>query len=223
MSNTFQGAQAQRFVDSSRSIGTAAGLARSPSSRGTRGTITGSSSSAAPRGLSSFPLGTSESGASSEPTGVGARTMSTRRGTDRDRRVTMPRESVVLAQILAYLETRGDVFVWRNNTGVAEIGNNRVRFGLKGSSDIIGLQAPSGRFVGIEVKRSVGGRLSAGQIRWLDEIRRRGGIGAVAACVEDVRQALGPPTVRIPNSGRRFPGATVDCESDPDLTREKKA
>lgn len=45
-------------------------------------------------------------------------------------------------------------YVWRNNTGAARMpgtGNRPIRFGKKGSSDIIGL-TKNGRFIGVECK-----------------------------------------------------------------------
>jgi hypothetical protein len=125
----------------------------------------------------------------------------------------MALESVVQGQIVAYLETRHDFFFYRNNTGVAEVGNRRIRFGSKGSSDLIGVLAPSGRFVGIEVKRSSGGRRSPAQIRWAEQIQRHGGIAIFASSVDDVRRALGEPKANLP-SGRTYPGATKDLDLD---------
>lgn len=123
-------------------------------------------------------------------------------------------ESLVLTQILAYLETRHDLLFWRNNTGSVRKGRRIIKFGYRGSADILAVQAPTGRLIGIECKRSDGGVVSGSQIRWGDDLTRHGGVYLVARSVEEVREALGSPVVRLPGK-RVYPGATAD--PDPDL------
>ncbi|GAB6391364.1 MAG: VRR-NUC domain-containing protein [Treponematales bacterium] len=91
----------------------------------------------------------------------------------------MTPESRVLSGCLAYLHKSPGLF-WRNSTGVLRAGHNRwVSFGLKGSSDIIGV-LPGGRFLACEVKAPRGGRLSDEQHQFLAAVR---GLGGLALCV----------------------------------------
>jgi hypothetical protein len=105
---------------------------------------------------------------------------------------TNRRESVVKAAVHAYLSLRTDVFFWRANVsaGVAPSGIF-VRSGEPGQGDFIGLQAPEGRFFGVETKRERGGKLSDDQIRWGANIVSHGGLYIVATSVGDVEKALG--------------------------------
>jgi hypothetical protein len=107
------------------------------------------------------------------------------------------RESEVQAGILAYLGTRPDVWFWRQNTGGVRAGNRFIRFGLPGAPDVVVIQAPTGRFVGIEVKREVGGSVSGVQREWGNSLTAFGGLYVVARSIEDVAEALGPPTTRV--------------------------
>lgn len=100
-------------------------------------------------------------------------------------------EQQIVAEILAYLAGRSDVYAWRNNTGALRDGTGRVvRFGCPGSADIIGLLA-SGRFLAIEVKRK-DGRVSDGQRAWGARIARLGGVYVVARSVADVAREIPP-------------------------------
>lgn len=115
-----------------------------------------------------------------------------------------PRESAVQAAVLAYLEERGDCFVWRNNTGAYSPRPGQfISFGRRGSGDIIGVIAPSGKLVAIECKRPVGGRLSKDQERFRDRVWACGGIYILARSVDEVRVALPAPTVRLPPERQR--------------------
>ncbi len=62
--------------------------------------------------------------------------------------------------------------------------NKRQGLGV-GCSDLICIVPPFGRFLGIEMKRPGGGRVSEEQVRWLAVIRRFGGITGVARSVEE--------------------------------------
>lgn len=133
---------------------------------------------------------------------------------------TNRRESQVMAGVLAYLDTRNDLFYWRQNVaaGIASSGQF-MRVGVRGVSDIIGLQArrkdpevwhsggsgswmvesnnPIGRFVAIEVKRERGGTQSDDQKRFQDNVEAHGGLYVLARSVEDVQKALGPERFHI--------------------------
>lgn len=107
-------------------------------------------------------------------------------------------ESQVQAGVLAYLSIRNDIIFWRQNTGAVSYGPGMyVKFGLPGAADIQGIQGPSGRFVGIEVKREIGGRVSILQEAWGRAIESAGGLYVVARDVETVALALGPELARV--------------------------
>lgn len=84
-----------------------------------------------------------------------------------------------------------DLTLWRNNTGALKDANGRaVRFGLAvGSSDLIGILAPAGRLVALEVKTATG-RTSPEQDLFLALVRRRGGFAAVVRSADDAVAAL---------------------------------
>ena len=82
---------------------------------------------------------------------------------------------------IEYLQLR-NIFVWRNNSGALKGG--RLRFGLKGSSDILGL-LPNGRFLAVECKREKGGVVSEEQRKFLQTITENKGL---AVCVNSVEQ-----------------------------------
>ncbi len=129
-------------------------------------------------------------------------------------------ESQVSAGITAYLDMRNDFWWWRSNTGGANYDGFHVQFGIKGAADLQGLQAVlmlvpgthqqiiTGRFVGIEVKREIGGEVSQDQERWGQNITNHGGLYLVANDLETVIQGLGPEQVRvtkIPMRNRVYP------------------
>jgi hypothetical protein len=97
-------------------------------------------------------------------------------------------EGTVKAACLKYLKRRG-ILAWNNPTGAVRIALDRwLRFGLKGSSDILGI-LPRGRFLAVECKVP-NGRLSPEQKQFLDEIRGFGGLAVVAKSWTDVDRAL---------------------------------
>ena len=97
---------------------------------------------------------------------------------------------------------RGDVRIWRNNTGVLfDRAGRPVRFGLcNGSSDLIGLRSivigPEhvGKrlavFAAIEVKAATG-RVTEEQKAFLSVINDMGGLAGVARSVGDAGEVLG--------------------------------
>jgi hypothetical protein len=100
-------------------------------------------------------------------------------------------ESEIQAEIVKVLKGLG-IFFWRNNTG----GRGKLRFGLKGSSDLIGItnqrcKVGKGRFLAIEVKnKSKKSKASPEQILFLEMINKSGGVGILARSVEDVVKIL---------------------------------
>lgn len=77
---------------------------------------------------------------------------------------------------------------WENNTGALPDRYGRlVRYGLKGSSDILGCL--KGRFIGIEVKVGAD-RQRKEQSAFQRAVEAAGGIYILARSVADVRRAL---------------------------------
>ncbi len=65
-------------------------------------------------------------------------------------------EHVIQHEIMAALGCRPDLRIWRQNTGALKVDDRFIRFGLRGSSDILGIIAPTGRLLAIEVKAARG-------------------------------------------------------------------
>lgn len=80
------------------------------------------------------------------------------------------------------------IYAWRNNTGVAWIGNHPIRFGLPGSGDILGL-LPDGRFLSVECKSKTG-KQSDVQKCFQENIEQNNGVYVLAYSVKDLEEAL---------------------------------
>lgn len=94
---------------------------------------------------------------------------------------TTTTEAQVLRACLDLLRLRG-VLAWRNNSGMLRDARGRpVRFGLVGSSDILGV-LPGGRLLAVEVKRP-GGRPTEAQRGFLGAVI---GAGGAALVIDDV-------------------------------------
>lgn len=103
-------------------------------------------------------------------------------------------EKTIQNQIRLALGREPDLTLWRNNTGHASYeaasGPRTVRYGLlRGSSDLVGILAPGGRFLALEVKRP-GKEATEEQALFLALVRRRGGFAAVVCSVEEARAAV---------------------------------
>lgn len=84
----------------------------------------------------------------------------------------------------------GDVLLYRNNCGVAEMrGGFKVRFGVgsPGGSDLIGLY--KGRALFVEIKTETG-RQSPEQKTFQQCVERHGGIYRILRSVDDARSFL---------------------------------
>lgn len=96
--------------------------------------------------------------------------------------------------ILDYLTLLPGTF-WKNNTtGIYDPAKKSFRrvgkFHRNGVADILGVMGDgSGRFVAIEVK-TMTGKLSDNQKKFLDDINANNGIAFVARSVDDVREKL---------------------------------
>lgn len=66
-----------------------------------------------------------------------------------------------------------------------------IRYGLcRGSSDLVGILAPTGRWISLEVKTPTG-RLTVEQKLFLRLVRHRGGFAAVVRSVDEAGEAIG--------------------------------
>jgi len=97
-------------------------------------------------------------------------------------------EAPVLNGCLRYLEIRG-IYHWRNNTGAVQVRPGEfMRFGKKGSSDILGI-LPGGRLLCVECK-SKEGRLSPEQKQFLDDALELGALALVVRSWQELDEAL---------------------------------
>ena len=114
-------------------------------------------------------------------------------------------EAAVQAEIRLAASQRGDLVLWRNNSGALTDDSGRlIRFGLGNdsaaankrmkSADLIGIHRPSGRFVSIEVKRpgwkhSDASERDRAQLAWAVAINALGGVAlraTSAAALEEI-------------------------------------
>lgn len=107
-------------------------------------------------------------------------------------------EQGIERQILEFLKCEG-IFAWKNySTGTFDPTRKKFRKHknkLKGVADILGILAPHGRSLAIEVKRpktafSAKTYPTKDQKIFLDNTNRNGGLGFVARSVDDVIEQL---------------------------------
>lgn len=103
-------------------------------------------------------------------------------------------EHGIQAAILTYLSTqKRDTFAWRNNSGALVVpgagthARRFVRYGMKGSADIIGVCR--GIMFALEVKQP-GRYPTPDQKAFLAEVTRCGGIGTVVRSVDDAMDII---------------------------------
>lgn len=96
-------------------------------------------------------------------------------------------ERSVLARTIEMLQKYGGVHVMRNNVGLYKKGRHWIRYGLgNGSSDVVAIVAPYGRWLCVETKRGKGGKLEPEQERWLSWMRTYGAVTGVITNPSDV-------------------------------------
>lgn len=106
-------------------------------------------------------------------------------------------ETATLRAIHLALGARSDVRLWRAQVGVfvpisqacAHCRTHAMRIGLPGMADLLGIQAPAGRLVSLEVK-SATGKPTEEQVAWAAMVKRFGGVAAIVRSVEDAERAL---------------------------------
>jgi len=90
---------------------------------------------------------------------------------------------------IQYLQARG-IYHWRNSTGAVKIGTGRfMKFGKKGSSDILGI-LPGGRLLCVECKAPKNGRLSPEQKQFIDDVTKAGALAIVVRGWIELDQTL---------------------------------
>ena len=112
-------------------------------------------------------------------------------------------EAAVQADIRLAASQRGDLVLWRNNSGAYQNDQGRwVRYGLNNesaqqnkrmkSADLIGIHRPSGRFVSIEVKRPGWKHRDASerdraQAAWAATVAAMGGVALRVTSAESIK------------------------------------
>ena len=97
--------------------------------------------------------------------------------------VKIPESAVVLGCLKLLRARRWSA--WRNNTGAVKVDKRFIRYGVKGSSDIVGVIKGSGRFLAVEAKRpyikgvQAAGKLSDDQKAFLKAVRDANGVAVV--------------------------------------------
>jgi hypothetical protein len=94
----------------------------------------------------------------------------------------MSTEIRLTAYIIAHLNLLPRCYFWRMNTGVAQAGDRKIRFGIPGAADITGVA--NGRRVEIEVKSETG-RQRPDQIQFQNRVTEAGALYIVARCLDD--------------------------------------
>lgn len=101
-------------------------------------------------------------------------------------------ESVVIGEVKAIIKATG-IKLQRINTGCFVIGEGRNRRFIKtadaGTCDFEGYDN-HGRFLAVECKRPVGGKLSPAQEARINDINRKGGVAFVAHSGEEALKQL---------------------------------
>lgn len=98
-------------------------------------------------------------------------------------------EAHLQAAILIAWGSHPRLRIARVNTGAAMLNGRLVKFGVPGTGDLVGLIAPTGRMLQIEVKTAKGKQREA-QTRMQRIVTQFGGLYVVARSVQDVDAAL---------------------------------
>lgn len=78
------------------------------------------------------------------------------------------------------------IFHWRNNSGAYKTEHGSfIRFGIKGSPDIIAIHPKTGQFIGIEVKTKKG-KLNENQKLFKKKVEENNAIYIVVRSTEDI-------------------------------------
>jgi VRR-NUC domain len=104
-----------------------------------------------------------------------------------------PTEAEIQKSILEYLAYRGHFAIRINTQGVPMWSEGKTLRGFRkspmvGVSDILGV-AKGGQFFAIEVKKK-GGKATEEQLKFIDNVKKRGGIGLIAFSIDEVKPLL---------------------------------
>ena len=105
-----------------------------------------------------------------------------------------PKEREIQKSILDWLRYK-KIFCWKNSSvGIYKAKTGKyIPIGMKGISDILGIiqrgKDGGGIFLAIEVKRE-GCYATENQLKFIDEINKKGGIAFIARNIEDVSEKL---------------------------------
>lgn len=97
-------------------------------------------------------------------------------------------ESYLLAACLDLLRLMGIPAI-RINSGAIKVDGRIIRLAPAGTSDILGILPPQGRFLAIETKSSRG-RLTPDQEAFLEGVRQAGGVSLVVRDLKSLQCAL---------------------------------
>ncbi|MCK4340262.1 MAG: hypothetical protein KAY37_00890 [Phycisphaerae bacterium] len=114
------------------------------------------------------------------------------------------RETELVQACLEVLRLRG-CLMWRNNTGATRYADRYgrmrlVRFGPRGSSDILGL-LPGGRFLAVECKVGRNKPTLCQQV-FLNQVNENGGLGVCVWSVGELLEQIQNSELRVKN-GRK--------------------
>jgi hypothetical protein len=113
-------------------------------------------------------------------------------------------EETKLQRLIMIALSNNDCLVFRNETAGAYVGKvihkdarivtlqnaMLMQFGLcVGSSDIIGIHKPTGRFLAVEVKTAKG-KPTPEQLNFIEQVRAANGIAGIARSVQDALELL---------------------------------
>lgn len=109
---------------------------------------------------------------------------------DKDQGAGSRKHAQVVREILARCGSRPDCRLWANNTGVGRglTGDSFIRFGLRGSADILGIFF-GGYFLGIEVKTGSATQ-SKSQRAFDDMVCKFGGFYCIAGSADEAESIL---------------------------------
>lgn len=103
------------------------------------------------------------------------------------------RETEIVKSIMLALGNEADFRLWRNNVGaLPDVTGRVVQYGLApGSADLIGILAPWGRLIALEVKTHRKGSVQRQNQRdWEKVIREMGGVYEVVRSADEAREVL---------------------------------
>lgn len=98
-------------------------------------------------------------------------------------------ERQIQTDIMDYLKSKGFIMLkFNNGTHSAHGSKIATKKSSRGVADLLGV-SPDGRFTAVETKRP-GGKPTIAQIAFVEEVKKRGGIGLITDNLEDVKKIL---------------------------------